>query len=263
MSTRLFTFFSACLLSACLFAQQVPNGGFESWVTTPFFSLDPEFWNTDNGQLLLSTAQDSMPYEGQWAMRVMPLPIGVGEEGRATVQIPTNYIPPSLDFHAKWDHTATASVGVTVTFYNEDNVVYWETWFPQELTSEWTPISIQLDQIEPIMTHVIIEVGVYIGDFAAGEGWLSVDAMSFDGVTGIDDLSSSNVGLYPNPVSDMLYIEAADSRMSYAVYDAMGKLVDRDSYLSGIDVSELPAGNYFIEVSTGEGVVRKSGFVVE
>ena len=263
MSIRLYTLFSACLLSACLFAQQVPNGGFESWVSTPQFSLDPEYWNTYNGQLLLSTAQDSMPYEGEWAMRVTPIPNGIGEEGIASVQIPTDFIPPSLDFYAKWDRTATASVGVTVTFYNGETDFYTEYWYPEELTSEWAPISIQLSQIEPIMTHVVIEVGVFIGDFAAGEGWLSVDAMSFDGVTGVDDLSSASIGLFPNPASDMLFVTAADANTSYVIYDAMGKLLDRNSYQAGVDVSELPTGNYFIELKDGDGVLRRSGFVVE
>ncbi len=195
MSIRLTTLFSACLLSACLFAQQVPNGGFESWIPTPLFSLDPEFWMTDNNQLQLSCAQDSMPYEGEWAMRVLPIPIGVGEEGRAIIEIPTDYIPPSLDFYAKWDRTATAGVGVTVTFYNGETDFYTEYWYPEELASEWVPISIQLSQIEPIMTHVVIEVGVYVGDFAAGEsltGGADTDELVLTNATTIITLKVSN-----------------------------------------------------------------------
>ncbi len=263
MITRIPSVIAAFILGASVFAQQVPNGGFETWIPTPFFSLDPEFWSTDNGQLVVSTLQDSMPYEGEWAMRVLPIPIGVGEEGRATVQIPTDYIPESLDFHAKWDRTATAGVGVTVTFYNEAEYVYSEYWWPEELSSEWTPVSIELSQIEPIMTHVIIEVGVYIGDFAAGEGWISVDAMSFSGITGIDDLSTPSIGLYPNPTSDLLFVDGADSKVSYAVYDAMGKLIVKETYEEGIDVSALPKGSYFLELLSNDGVIRRSGFVVE
>lgn len=263
MITRLFTLLTTCIVGTCLFAQQVPNGNFETWIATPFWTLDPEFWSTDNGQLVVSTVQDSMPYEGEWAMRVLPIPIGVGEEGKATVQIPTDYIPESLDFHAKWERTATAGVGVTVTFYNETEWVYSEYWWPEELSSEWIPISIELNQIEPIMTHVIIEVGVYIGDFAAGDGWLSVDAMSFDGITGVDDLSAPSIGLYPNPASDVLYIDEADSKTTYSIYDALGKLLIRDVYEEGVDVSALPTGRYFIEALSVDGVLRRTGFVVE
>ncbi len=263
MLSRLQSLCVVCAISGSVFAQQVPNGGFENWETTPLFSLDPEFWSTDNGQLIVSTVQDSLPYEGEWGMRVYPVPNGLGEEGRASIQIPTTYIPPSLNFHAKWDRTATAGLGVSVTFYNGDDNFYSETWYSPELSSEWTPISIELSQIEPIMTHVIIEVWVSIGDFAAGEGWLSVDAMSFDGVTGLDDLDAGSVGLYPNPASNLLFVEEADTRTSYAIYDAMGKLVSRDSYESGVDVSAMPSGNYFIEVLRSDGVLRRSQFVVK
>jgi hypothetical protein len=241
----------------------VPNGSFETWINTPFFSLDPEFWSTDNGQVIVSTVQDSLPYEGEWGMRVNPIPNGLGEEGRASIQIPTTYIPSSLNFHAKWNRTATAGIGVTVTFYNGENNFYTESWYSPELTSEWTPISIPLSQIEPIMTHVIIEVWVSIGDFAPGEGWLSVDAMYFDGLTGLDDLNAGSVGLYPNPTSDLLFIEEADARTSYVIYDAMGKLVSRDAYQNGIDVKAMPSGNYFIEVLRSDGVLRRSQFVVK
>lgn len=177
--------------------------------------------------------------------------------------MPTTVIPPSLDFQVKYERTATCAIGVSVDFYNGDNWFYGETWYPDDLASEWTPISLELDEIEPIMTHVVIEVSVIVGDFVAGDGWISVDAMSFDGITGLEDIGAQAIGLYPNPASDVFFLKDVDAQITYTIYDAMGRLLRSESYQSGVDVSALPAGHYFIETATADGILRRSGFVVE
>ena len=64
--------------------------------------------------------------------------------------------------------------------------------------------------------------------------------------------------LYPNPVSDVLNINAkqAIEIQSLAIYDILGQLViavPNTKSVSAVDVSKLRTGNYFIKVKTDKG----------
>jgi hypothetical protein len=245
-------------------AQEIPNGNFESWGIYNGWTEEPTEWNTPNNQLIETTVKDLEACAGDFAMRVNPYNMGVGEYGWGNIDFPITYIPSSLDFYAKWDKTSTAAVGVDITFFNEDTPIYTTSWYAQENVSEWTLIHIPLDQIEPIMDHVTVNVYVSIGDFAPGEGWISVDQMSFGGVNGIEELTlNKDLLLFPNPVSEMLYIKDVVSSFSYEIYDQLGKKVANGVYGSGIDVRSLASGSYTLSLITQKAVVRKGGFVIE
>lgn len=66
------------------------------------------------------------------------------------------------------------------------------------------------------------------------------------------------VGVYPNPVSDHLFIENANLFNSVAVYDYSGRLV-LEQKLSGtsLDVSRLPSGSYTLQLINTKGSVNK------
>jgi hypothetical protein len=264
MRTLIFLFGTSLFLGFDSEAQLIPNGDFESWGIYNSWTEEPTGWNTPNSQLIETTVKDLDAYEGEFAMRVNPYNMGVGEYGWGNIDFPISYIPSSLDFYAKWDKTSTAAVGVDITFYNEDTPIYTTSWYAQENVSEWTLIQIPLDQIEPIMDHVTVNVYVSIGDFAPGEGWISVDQMSFGGVNGIHELTLNNdLLLFPNPVSDVLYIKDVSSSSSYDIYDQLGKKVANGVYGSGIDVKSLDSGSYTLSLITKKAVVRKGGFVIE
>ncbi len=78
-------------------------------------------------------------------------------------------------------------------------------------------------------------------------------------VIGVDEMMSNNaVTLYPNPTSDVLYIQGPLSeRALVVVYDELGKRVLEQQVQftaaqATIDVSALPVGNYLLEVA-GKG----------
>lgn len=58
----------------------------------------------------------------------------------------------------------------------------------------------------------------------------------------------AKVTLYPNPVSDILYLKNADAA-PFKIFDAAGKLVKSGNYTNGIQVSALPKGIYIIQAS--------------
>lgn len=58
----------------------------------------------------------------------------------------------------------------------------------------------------------------------------------------------AKVTLYPNPVSDILYLKNADAA-PFKIFDVAGKLVKSGNYTNGIQVSSLPKGTYIIQSS--------------
>lgn len=68
-------------------------------------------------------------------------------------------------------------------------------------------------------------------------------------VAGIDTVNKLNVSVYPNPVSDVLYV-ATDKQAAVKIFDIAGRVVADEQYTtSGINVSSLPAGTYFAEIT--------------
>jgi aminopeptidase N len=74
-------------------------------------------------------------------------------------------------------------------------------------------------------------------------------------------LPENTVSLFPNPTKDIVQVEIKNNTLqmqSIQVFDNSGKLVLSNSYenliKTNLDVSQLPAGNYAVEVRTQEGM---------
>ena len=261
MCIRVFILLTFCLASNGLFAQVVPNSGFENWDFNGW-NYSPTDWSTENSQVFETVFQDSAAYEGVLAMRVesMPLPLDLGEEGHAIVQVPLSFIPPSLEFYAKYDRTSTAAVGVTVQFYNGENVVSSDTWWAPDLSSEWTGVTLPFTQVLPIITHAIIDVWVLIGDEAPGDGWISVDAMGFAAPDGLEEADAIDLRVYPNPVSEELFLEYDPSQVGGLVFrlvDMSGRSMEVFPVNNRIDVRAMMAGYYILLIENDAGAISE------
>ncbi len=76
--------------------------------------------------------------------------------------------------------------------------------------------------------------------------------------------SPTDLKLYPNPVSERLFLEIAATAVSQViVYDATGKLVLQTDYSNqtGISVANLAQGFYLVEVKLNNGEKRSASFV--
>lgn len=82
---------------------------------------------------------------------------------------------------------------------------------------------------------------------------------SKDYCAGLGSLSSSEVNieelnrLYPNPVSDILYVDSKTKISAYEIIDASGRVVKASKQAdlkAGINVSSLPSGVYFIKFNS-------------
>jgi pectate lyase len=74
-----------------------------------------------------------------------------------------------------------------------------------------------------------------------------------------DNIEASKLSLYPNPVSDQLYISSEDQKVeSVMIYSLSGAVVKNISnQVESVDVSNLASGNYVVRVTTDQGLFTK------
>lgn len=81
-------------------------------------------------------------------------------------------------------------------------------------------------------------------------------------VSDIDNPVESELIVYPNPASSLIYIESTmDSPRDILISDALGRVVKRDAFSKQINISSLPDGMYFLSIQGPEGVLSQK-FIV-
>jgi|GEM_PF-2033684 len=267
---KAYTFYGLiCLLlmlcSSAAHAQLVvPNGDFESWDFNGW-NFSPTAWMTGNTQVTENTFRDTIAYEGEFAMRVEGIPVELGVEGEASIQIPTGAIPPSLDFYTRYQRTFTAALNVRIDFYNNsEEAFYTEIWQAPDTAADWTFVSIPLNQIEPVMTHAIIRVQVLVGDFAPGQGWIAVDAMSFGEPNALVERETMSFSLYPVPALDEISIRlnADNSPQRVIITDVTGQIIIDTPYTQRIPINGLTRGRYTLMLIDSNGERSTKAFTV-
>ncbi len=245
-------------------ASQIPNGNFETWVNSGASGLLPEGWTSDNTVELQTVAQDKDAYEGNYAMKVIAVPIGVGDYGYASTTFPIDYIPASLNFYVK-SAVEFGGVQVEISFYNGESLFQTFSWFSSEDLTEWTPISVPLTQNEPVLTHATIQVIAQVGDLVPGMASISVDAMALGKPLGSRNINADMGALFPNPTSGEVNFGSDLTAETAKVYNASGRLmrtVQIKPGVSSLSLNDLPAGEYIIRFEGTEGKYLHSGRVV-
>jgi hypothetical protein len=76
-------------------------------------------------------------------------------------------------------------------------------------------------------------------------------------ILGVSDLSQPKLIIYPNPTSNLLFISSERAVIQkIAAYNLGGKVViEASENLTQLDVTKLPAGIYFAEITSAEGIV--------
>jgi len=67
----------------------------------------------------------------------------------------------------------------------------------------------------------------------------------------VDDQNQFNISIYPNPTSDIVYIDGNYSQLKVVVYDMLGKQVMNKPVTNSIDISQLEKGVYILQLSDG------------
>lgn len=102
--------------------------------------------------------------------------------------------------------------------------------------------------VNPGVAHVYTTAGTHVQTYTVG---ISPNGFykSAESVTGTIDVNKLTVSVYPNPVSDVLYV-TTDKQAEVRIFDIAGRVVANEKYTtSGVNVSALPAGTYFAEIT--------------
>ena len=108
-------------------------------------------------------------------------------------------------------------------------------------------------------TTIIVKVASVLDPDVLDEATVTVGSV---GIAPPSPPEGGNVRVYPNPTSGVLRVESGEWRVeSVEVFDVFGKNVSRlTSHIShpiSIDISFLPAGVYFVRITTDGGVVTR------
>jgi hypothetical protein len=63
--------------------------------------------------------------------------------------------------------------------------------------------------------------------------------------------------IYPNPVTDLLYIKTQEKVVNVALYDVSGKLLNIQYNNGQVNVSMLPKGMYILKATTDKAVYQQ------
>ena len=78
-------------------------------------------------------------------------------------------------------------------------------------------------------------------------------------VTSNHEYEELSISVYPNPVTDYLYIEGLGSTVEeVSLFDFNGRLIETVTEGTDIDLTDLSSGVYFLQIYTGQkAFVRK------
>ena len=73
-----------------------------------------------------------------------------------------------------------------------------------------------------------------------------------------NSINQTDIHIYPNPVSSVLYVKNISPKAQYKIYSAVGRLISNGIILNNaINVSNLINGVYMIEIEDTRGIVQK------
>jgi hypothetical protein len=122
----------------------------------------------------------------------------------------------------------------------------------------------QLIPGETGQTYTAIATGDYAVIITTGT-CVDTSACTLVDFTGIDELNSNAITVYPNPTSGSFKIDFEGNIENIVLFDALGRIIDVPSDLATgkIDGSNLATGKYTISVITADSIYRQDIVVVK
>lgn len=113
------------------------------------------------------------------------------------------------------------------------------------------------------VTYTANTAGIYHFGFhnnsAAGtvQSFLFFDTLSLTSVLSNDKFNSESISIYPNPATDVLNVSGVENVTSLVINDINGRTIKTVNNATSINVSDLNAGVYFVNITTENGNVTK------
>lgn len=269
-------------------AQTIPNSGFENWSNPNGYNV-PTNWSTLNdmtstaGIYTATRGGSSSDYylklvsQNVPGMGVMPgiAASGVLDEntllpvsGFAFAQRPTS-------FNGKWQYMGNSAsdigyIKVYLTKWNSGmsmrDTIGYATQDLGGMVMSWANFSIPFFYNNSDNPDSCIIVMSCSGMNPEANSYLYVDNLYFTGlVAGIENSEITGIfKVYPNPSSETLVVDLSglkSSVITFEIIDILGKVVwskqADETLLQNISISQLPSGNYSLQIQTQKGIVTQ------
>ena len=172
------------------------------------------------------------------------------------ISIPANFSTTTLSWYAKGQDPSYAAehfaVYVSTTGANPSD--FTTNLYEGETGGDWVQYTASLSEyagqnIRIAFRHYNVSDMFYI----------DLDDITIDGVVGIDD-PDMNISVYPNPVNNVLNINANCNINSVEVYNMMGQMVgtyDANDVKASINTTSFANGVYTVRINTENGTTTK------
>lgn len=272
---------------------QIPNNGFEEWITVGNCQKPVGWYGTNDFTDTLSNyfgvtrSTDHNPASvGNYSVRIQnnldQLPdwpaFGILWSGGASgSDYPAFAIPlnsSSFCGYYKFLPENNDTMRIALFAYNHGEEVFQVMLESSEPAPEWTPFCL-------IFPDMIIDSGRIMLSSFYPEGELTIhgnsvlyaDNLSFDNLitsTPVTVNEFTAVDIFPNPVADKLMISLPDNQSGQITLDVfnmtgkqvLSRQVKASSAPPAIDVSSLAAGNYFLRITTNTRAVFIKDFII-
>lgn len=229
----------------------------DNWFTTNEFFFDfstlvVKTTDAHSGNYAIELNSDLYP-NGQM---VMTSSISVGTldfQAPNTFSIPYNATPTQFSGYYKTNATSTIDSSLQLAFYQGSTLLEYQqfSFTPQ---ANYTLFTIPLN-----LTGTPDRVAFAIGSSSEPGTFLRIDDLVFSGGdVGIDEITTNDYSIYPNPATSQLIILSKNTSLSdFEIIDASGKIL-RTGKINGlytqVDVSDIASGSYFIQLKGNQAV---------
>ncbi|MFA7717353.1 MAG: T9SS type A sorting domain-containing protein [Candidatus Absconditabacterales bacterium] len=183
---------------------------------------------------------------GVWNVQITDANGCVTNNSITILQPPQIVITPSIN-----NQTVTVSVsGGTLLGSNQ----YQYLWSPTPVAGYGASTATFAEGV----THVQLTV-------TDGHECQETAMMTLSGGVGINEMTTeSPINIYPNPVSDVLYIETGNIEVSeIQIFDVQGKMITLSGSTTTVDMAKMPTGIYLLRIITKDGDMFSSKVMKE
>jgi hypothetical protein len=256
----------------------IPNGQFEDWeaveVARPIGWYSEDFEGDFGVNRTVFQTTDSQ--HGQYAM-ILANDLENDDRGEIRTDTVGYYQSPSfpvagrhaaLNGYYKYDMQGiNDTLNITVAIFQNGSTVGGSEFIVTSTVVNYTPFQMALTYIDGTVIPDSASISIRIGnDFQLGASVLTIDNLSFDGVTQTSLITAvekvptapHSFIVYPNPTDGVVWIES-DSDLpitNVMAYSLQGALVYQRSFNANqvqIDMKDQPAGIYFLHLFSGDG----------
>ncbi len=80
---------------------------------------------------------------------------------------------------------------------------------------------------------------------------------NYDCSSASDDIALSMVSIYPNPVDEILFVNANSENITVEIFGSNGQIISKTTNKTELNVKNLPTGTYITKIHTPKGVFTK------